>query len=108
MTGLLKDFIIQLSPFLSCFCSIIASQPPTTVLPFSYLAAVGVVSASLSSAAAWLFCQSCRKVYVAFLTISGLKPSFMVLCQEREAYVKRSEPKVCVEGGEGKQKPGNS
>lgn len=32
----------------------------------------------------------------------------MVLCQEREAYVKRSEPKVRVEGGEGKQKPENS
>lgn len=32
----------------------------------------------------------------------------MVLSQEREAYVKRSEPKVCVEGGQGKQKPGNS
>lgn len=32
----------------------------------------------------------------------------MVLCQEGEAYVKRSEPKVRVEGGEGKQKPENS
>lgn len=48
VTGSLKDCISQFSPFSG---SIIASQPPTTVLPFSYLATVGGMSVSLSSAA---------------------------------------------------------